>query len=90
MNNCKSMGPDRRHSRLLRETADIENIPLQKSLDTTVVKGCVPSLWKEANITALYKNKGEKSETTNYRPVSLTCLPRRLCEKKSEIKLLII
>ena len=54
------MGPDRRHSRLLSETADIENIPLQKIFDTTFVEGCVPSLWKEANITALYKNKGEK------------------------------
>ena len=27
------------------------------------------------------KNKGDKSDTTNYRPVSLTCLPSRLCEK---------
>ena len=34
------------------------------------------------SIFLLYtKNKGGKIETTNYRPVSLTCLPSRLCEK---------
>ena len=51
-------------------------------------KGRIPSIWKDANISALYKNKGDKSETTNYRPVSLnyrpvslTCLPSRICER---------
>ena len=32
--------------------------------DKTFEEGCVPNLWKGANISALYKNKGEKSETT--------------------------
>ena len=32
-------------------------------------------------IFLLFINKGDKNETTNYRPVSLTCLPSRLCEK---------
>ena len=81
LNTSKSMGPDGCHPRLLRETADIVNIPLQKIFDKTFTEGCVPKLWKDANISALYKNKGDKSETTNYRPVSLTCLPSRLCEK---------
>ena len=57
------------------------NLPLQKIFDKTFTEGCVPKLWKDANISALYKNKGDMSETTNYRPVSLTCLPSRLCEK---------
>ena len=45
------------------------------------MRGEVPVIWKEANITALYKNKEDKSHTTNFGPVSLTCLPSRPYEK---------
>ena len=41
----------------------------------------IPEAWKTANVTALYKNKGGKSDPFNYRPVSLTSLPSKLCEK---------
>ena len=51
LNTSKSMGPDGCHPRLLRETADIVNIPLQKIFDKTFEEGCVPSLWKDANIS---------------------------------------
>ena len=44
LNTSKSMGPDGCHPRLLRETADIVNIPLQKNFDKTFEEGCVPSL----------------------------------------------
>ena len=81
LNTSKSMGPDGCHPRVLIETYDIINKPMQNIFDKTFKEGKVPDIWKEANITALYKNKGDKSDTTNYRPVSLTCLPSRLCEK---------
>ena len=34
-------------------------------------EGIVPSEWKEANITQLFK-KGSRNKPENYRPVSLT------------------
>ena len=34
-------------------------------------EGIVPSEWKEANITSLFK-KGSRNKSDNYRPVSLT------------------
>ena len=81
LNTSKSLGRDGCHPRILRETYDIINKPLQNILDKTYMEGKVPDIWKEANITALYKNKGDKNDTTNHRPVSLTCLQSRLCEK---------
>ena len=31
----------------------------QKIFDKTFTEGCVPTIWKAANISALYKNKGD-------------------------------
>jgi len=38
---------------------------------SSVESGQVPKAWKEANITATVK-KGNRAETSNYRPISLT------------------
>ena len=35
----------------------------------------MPEVWTNAHVTALYKNKGEKSDTNNSRPDSLTSVP---------------
>jgi hypothetical protein len=43
-------------------------------------QGLVPQLWKEGNITALFK-KGDKAEPGNYRPVSLTSVVCKTMEK---------
>jgi len=40
---------------------------------------CLPSEWKYANITPLYK-KGSRSDPENYRPVSLTSIVCKLME----------
>ena len=88
LNPSKSMGPDGCHPRVLRETYDIINRPLQTIFDKTFTEGKVPNIWKDANVTALFKNKGDKSETANYRPVSLTCLPSRICERTVRDKIM--
>ena len=77
----KSMGPDNCHPRLLKETAESIKEPLQVIFNKTFKEGTLPEVWKDAHVTAIYKNKGDKSETNNYRPVSLTSVPCRLCEK---------
>ena len=67
----KSCGSDDIHSYVLRETAKEMSVPLslifQKSLD----EGICPEEWKCANVTPIHK-KGDRSEPSNYRPVSLT------------------
>ena len=42
-------------------------------------EGIVPSEWKEANITPLFK-KGSRNKPANYRPVSLTSVVCKLLE----------
>ena len=41
--------------------------------------GCVLQIWKDANVTAIFK-KGDKKEPGNYRPLSLTCITCKVLE----------
>ena len=41
----------------------------------------IPEEWKTCLVTLIYKNKGAKDQVSNYRPISLTCVIRRLYEK---------
>ena len=81
LNVNKSMGPYGCHPRLLHETCEQLAEPLCTIFIKSFETGEVPSLWKEANVSALYKNKGDKSDPFNYRPVSLTCIPSKICER---------
>ena len=87
MNSSKSIGPDECHPVLLRETAAIVNIPLQKILTKHLWK-VVYQVYDKVQMFLLY-NKIKQKTVRNHKlyPVSLTCLTRRLCEKQSEIKL---
>ena len=41
----------------------------------------VPEQWKEANVTAIYKRKGQHCNPGNYRPVSLTSQVGKLFQR---------
>ena len=75
------MGPDNCHPKLLKEAAEFLSEPLSDIINKSFENGEIPMAWKEANVTALYKNKGEKCDPSNYRPVSLMSVPSKLCEK---------
>ena len=79
LNPSKALGPDELPHRVLKELAT-ELVQFfahlfQKSLDT----GEIPKEWSLANICPLYK-KGDRTLASNYRPVSLTCVPCKLLE----------
>ena len=42
--------------------------------------GAVPSQWKVAIITPVYK-KGDHTDVQNYRPISLTCVTSKIMER---------
>ena len=70
MEENKSPGVDGIPPKLLKEIVEQISTPLAKLFNLSLEEGIVPSEWKDANITPLFKkgswNKG------NYRPVSLT------------------
>ena len=79
-NGSKSMGPDGIHPRLLSEGYNELALPvfliIRKSLDS----GLVPALWILGSLCPIHK-KGDILDPLNYRPVSLTCVLCKLCEK---------
>ena len=72
MKDNKSPGVDGIPQKLLKEIVEQISTPLAKLFNLSL-EGIVPSEWKEANITPLFK-KGSRNKPENYRPVSLTLL----------------
>ena len=81
LNSNKSPGPDEIHPRTLKETAADISKPLFIIFSESLKQGKLPTAWKEASITPIYKNKGDRQSATNYRPVSLTCIVCKLMER---------
>ena len=61
------------------EIVDQISTPLANLFNVSLEEGIVPSEWKEANITPLFK-KGSRKKPENYRPVSLTSVVCKLLE----------
>ena len=65
--------------KLLKEIVEQISTSLAKLFNLSLEEGIVPSEWKEANITPLFK-KGSRNKLENYRPVSLTSVVCKLLE----------
>ena len=75
----KSPWPDGHHLHVLKEVAEVLADPLTLVLNKILSTGPLPQLWKDANVTPIFK-QGKKSSPGNYRPVSLTSVICKLME----------
>ena len=71
LNINKSPGPDEISTRLLMKLSDVICHPLCKIFETSIKTSCIHDDWKDAKISAIYKN-GNKKLASNNRPISLT------------------
>ena len=68
LNIYKAIGPDEIHPRMLKELVDYITIPLFIIMKKSLVDGILPTDWKLANVSPIFK-KGSKNLAENYRLV---------------------
>ena len=76
----KSSGPDGINNRILKELSSPLSRPLSNLFNYSMSKGIFPDIWKEANVSPLFK-KDDPSSVSNYRPISLLNTIGKVMEK---------
>lgn len=75
-----AMGPDQIHPRIMKEMCSTICEPLHNIFTVSLRQGILPSKWREATITPIYKG-GDRHIAKNYRPISLTSIPCKVLER---------
>ena len=80
LNVNKAPGPDGVSNWILKECKEQLVDKIYDLLSMSLDKGILPRDWKRANIVPIYKG-GNRSNPLNYRPVSLTSVVGKMCER---------
>src|SRR6267154_472589 len=73
LKNSLASGPDNIPPLFYRKLAACLSGPLTKLNSKIAEFGCLPMIWKSAQVTPIHK-KGSSGCVENYRPISLTCV----------------
>ena len=80
LNVNKACGPDSMSSHVLQECATELAPSLAHLFTRSFQSGCIPVQWKQGNVVPVHK-KGDKSQVSNHRPISLLCILSKVMEK---------
>ena len=75
----KAAGPDHIPAKFLKLFATELSPCLLFIYKSSLEQRTVPSIWKKALITPVHR-KGSQTDPSNYRPISLTCIPCKVME----------
>ena len=75
-------GPDDLLAFLLKNLAKEIAPNISVIMNSSINSSIFPQLWKKANVTAVWKNKGSKTDPANYRPISILPVLARTMEKE--------
>ncbi|MBY0581070.1 MAG: hypothetical protein K2P53_05265, partial [Rickettsiales bacterium] len=74
-----SKSPDGFPAIFLKSIANIIAIPFSFLFELSMLTGVIPNIWKTAFVCPIFK-KGNPSLSTNYRPISMTCISCKVME----------
>ncbi len=81
LNTHMATGPDDLPASTLKHMADPISTNITRIMNASITQNSFPLSWKEANVAPVWKNKGSKSDASNYRPISVLPVLGRLLEK---------
>ena len=76
----EAIGPDGVLGYILKECRQEMAEPFHDIIECSIQTEKVPKEWKRADIMPIYKN-GNREEPLHYRPVSLSSIVCKICEK---------
>ena len=76
----KASGPDMVTISLVKDAAISIAYPLMMIYNASLINGIFPDAWKLARVTLIYKS-GPKTDTNNYRPISVVSVFSRILER---------
>ena len=77
----KSTGPDGVQNIVLKNCASSLSYPLYSIFAKSLDLGCLAPEWKFAKVTPIFKNKGDRSDPLQYRPISILSNVSKVLEK---------
>lgn len=79
--NGKAAGPDDVFIELVKHEGNLASQLLSILFKACFAHTIIPDMWCKANVALVFKNKGDIMNVANYRPISLTCVVRKVYER---------